>query len=65
MGYAGIPCKCRMCGIKFMAQSYHYYKMKEVGDYPCCGRKCAMEKLHGASRDAKWAKQQEKILNKK
>lgn len=64
MGYAGVPCKCPICGKQFRGQSYHVYKMRAQGRQPTCSRQCEQERRHAASRDAKWAEQQAKLLRK-
>jgi hypothetical protein len=65
MGYAGVLITCACCGKKKKQQSYHVYKMRAAGKPMACSPKCSQELRHAASRDAKWAKQQARILNKK
>lgn len=57
MGFLTHPCKCPICGQKFMAESYQVYRAKKAGRTPVCSKRCEQERRHKASRDAKWQAQ--------
>lgn len=58
MGWKTVPCQCEICCKQFFAE----YAQTKWGRTPCCSKKCAMEKMHRLTRDAKFEKEMAKVL---